>query len=203
MSIFNIKQYIDSLPNDIETIDVSNKNIDYLPDLSRFKHLKQLYCYNNQLTSLPNLNDNLQKLYCWENQLTSLPNLNENLQKLYCSNNQLNSLPNLNKNLQELSCWNNELTSLPNLNKNLQIFNCYENPIYIVVNDNNDNLIKLNIQKINNFKHLYYCLKFKSRFRKILWEKIREPKIIKHYNPKYLIENLKENYKLEEILNSW
>ena len=64
-------------------------------------------------------------------------------------------------------------------------------------------IIKLKIQKLNNFKHLYYCLKFKSQFRKILWEKIREPKIMQHYNPKYLIENLNKNNELEEFLNSW
>ena len=102
MSIFNIKQYIDSLPNDIETIDVSNKNIDYLPDLSRFKHLKQLNCSYNQLTSLPDLNENSQYLNCHHNKLTSLPDLNKNLKILYCYNNQLTSLPNLNENLQKL-----------------------------------------------------------------------------------------------------
>ena len=64
-------------------------------------------------------------------------------------------------------------------------------------------IIKLKIQKLNNFKHLYYCLKFKLQFRKWLWEKIREPKIMQHYNPKYLIENLNKNNELEEFLNSW
>ena len=75
--------------------------------------------------------------------------------------------------------------------------------LIISFNDNKLNLIKLKIKKLNNFKHLYYCLKFKSQFRKILWEKIREPKIMQNYNPKYLIENLNKNNELEEILNSW
>ena len=45
--------------------------------------------------------------------------------------------------------------------------------------------------------------KIKSQIKKYLWEKIREPKIMKCYNPRYLMENLKENDELEEILNSW
>ena len=142
--------------------------------------------------------------YCSNNKLTSLPNLNENLQILYCHDNQLTSLPTLNKNLQILCCWNNKLTSLPNLNDKLKILRYSNNPIYTIIKEpNNLILIKLNIKTLNNFKHLYYCLKFKSQFRKLLWEKIRQPKIIKHYNPTYLITNLKENDELETILNSW
>ena len=116
MSTFNIQTYIDSLPNNVEIIDVSSKQIKYLPDLSRFKQLEQLLCYNNQLTYLPNLNEKLQKLDCDNNQLTSLPTLNDNLQILICDNNQLTSLPSLNENLQILYCWHNQLTSLPSLN---------------------------------------------------------------------------------------
>ena len=31
-------------------------------------------------------------------------------------------------------------------------------------------------------------VKFKKQFRKWLWEKVREPKIMKKYHPNYLIE---------------
>ena len=34
------------------------------------------------------------------------------------------------------------------------------------------------------------CLQYKKQFKKWLWEKVREPKIKKLYNPIYLIENL-------------
>ena len=71
MSVFNIEEYINSLPDDIEIIDVSNKSLTYLPSLKRFYKLKELYCYYNQLTSLPALNQSLQKISCYNNQLTS------------------------------------------------------------------------------------------------------------------------------------
>ena len=107
-----IKQYIDSLPDNIEIIDVSYTNIDYLPDLSRFKNLQELNCSNNKLTDLPSLNDNLQKLNCSNNELTYLPNLNDNLTELNCPYNKLTCLTSLNKNLQKIYSANNVLFNI-------------------------------------------------------------------------------------------
>ena len=64
---------------------------------------------NNNLTSLPQLNEKLQILFCSHNSLTSLPPLNENLQKLICTFNNLRSLPPLNKNLQIFTEKHDEL----------------------------------------------------------------------------------------------
>ena len=61
MTEFNIEDYLNSLPEDIQEIDVDSKEITYLPDLTRFKNLQTLICSNNQLTELPPLNKNLQK----------------------------------------------------------------------------------------------------------------------------------------------
>ena len=52
-------EYFDSLPDDILTISIVWKGFLFLPDLTRFKKLKFLYCYNNYLTSLPTLPQNL------------------------------------------------------------------------------------------------------------------------------------------------
>jgi Leucine-rich repeat (LRR) protein len=215
MTKFNIEEYLKSLPDDTTEIDVSCKKLTYLPDLSRFKNLKYLYCSSNKLTSLPVLNEKLIRLNCSGNQLTSLPKLNEKLKILYCSNNQLTSLPALNKNLKVLSCSNNQLTSLPGLNKKLKDLYCsynqlkslpvlnekfkkiiyHNNPIYeIICNESN---IGTAIKTLYNFRYLYYCLKYKKR----LW-KIRESAIIKKYHPNYL-HNLKEEDDLEEILEKW
>ena len=48
-------------------------------------NLQELYCKNNQLTSIP-LMPSLRVLYCENNQLTFIP-LMRNLQKLHCKNN--------------------------------------------------------------------------------------------------------------------
>ena len=218
-----IETYLNSLSDNIPTIDISVEGIKSLPDLTRFKNLKKLICSHNQLTSLPTLPQNLQILicdnnlltylptlpqnlqilYCYNNKLTSLPTLPQNLKELNCYNNKLTSLPTLPQNLKELNCYNNKLTSLPTLPQNLEIFNCVNNPIYEIVQSNTLIKIKQKIQILNNFHHLYYCLKFKKQLRKWLWEKVREPHAKKEYHPKYLIENLKDEDDLDTVLDNW
>ena len=139
--MFNIEIYLDSLPEDIEEIDVSNKGIKSL-DVTRFKNLKILHCEYNQLTYL-HLNENLQYLSCHNNRLTSL-HLNENLKILWCCNNHLISL---------------------HLNDNLRTLYYADNPIYEITKHRDEDIIKQKIQILNNFRYLYYCLKFKTRLR--------------------------------------
>ena len=155
-----IETYLNSLSDDITSLDISGRSITSLPDLTRFKNLEKFNCSYNQLTSL--------------------------------------TLP---QNLKILDCDNNKLTSLT-LPQNLKYLSCSNNPIYEIVN--NDSLIKIkqNIQILNNFRYLYYCLKFKDQLRKLLWEKVREPKIKMTYHPNYLI-NLKEEDDLDTFLDNW
>jgi Leucine-rich repeat (LRR) protein len=193
---------LNSLPEDIEEIDVSNKRLTSL-DVTRFKKLKILHCQYNKLSSL-HLNENLEELYCHNNQLTSL-HLNENLESLYCSNNQLTSL-HLNENLEELHCSHNELTSL-HLNENLQQLYCNNNPISEIYDPISEIIDHIGIIKklrvLNQFKYSYFCLKYKKRFRDWLWVKIREPKIRERYSHNYLLENLHEDTDLDDLLENW
>ena len=200
----DIETYLNSLSEDILTINIEFKDITSLPDLTRFKNLKELNCSNNQLTSLPTLPQNLKELYCFNNQLTSLPTLPQNLKELYCSNNQLTSLPTLQQNLKKLFCSINQLTSLPTLPEKIVDFSYSNNPIYNIL-DNNSSLIKIkqNIKILNNFRYLYYSLQFKKQLRKWLWEKVREKHIMDKYHPKYLLENLDEDDDLDTVLNNW
>ena len=252
--MFNIDEYLDSLPDDVENINVSYKNLDYLPDLSIFKNLQYLFCHNNNLTSLPVLPDNLKELNCYNNNLTSLPVLPENLKVLCCSDNSLTSLPvlpekleilycrennlmllpSLPENLRILHCERNKLTSLPVLSKNLiYLFCCHNNltsfpilpenlkelsflnnPIYEIIHnkfnpilhfnvireilfDSNFDTINKKIKIWNNFRHLYYCLKYRKGFLKMM-----EPIIKKRYHPSYLY-NLEEDDDLDEKLGKW
>jgi hypothetical protein len=218
----DIETYLNSLPEDISTLDISYNGIKYLPELTRFQNLKKLNCSDNELTflptlpqnltslnccdnkltSLPNLPQNLEVLYCRNNKLTSLPTLPQNLIALYCRNNKLTSLPNLPQNLIVLFCYDNQLTSLPILPQNLEILYCNNNPIHEIVNISRFSVAE-NIQILNNFRHLYYCLKFKKQLRKWLWEKVREPIVKKLYNPNYLIEKLGQDNDLDTVLDNW
>ena len=170
---FNIEDYINSLPLDTTSIDVIHKGLTYLPDLSRFKQLIYLYCSDNLLTELPPLNNTLKVLECSLNQLTELPPLNNNLTVLYCFHNQLTWLPPLNNKLQFLDCSDNNIKNINNI-----------------------------IEILRNFRYTYYCLKFKKHFKRWLWEKVREPKIMAKFHPSHL-NALEETDDLEVFLDDW
>ena len=203
-SAFNIEEYINSLPLDTTEINISNKGLTYLPDLSRFKKLTFLNCSRNKLTQLPHLNKTLKNLHCHTNKLTELPPLNNELKILDCSHNRLTELPQLNNNLTHLFCYDNQLTWLPPLNNNLTHLSCSDNYFY---NENikkykNDYRNKIIIKTLRNFRFIFYCLKLKNKFKRWLWEKVREPKIMKKFHPDHL-NDLKDTDDLEVFLDDW
>jgi len=97
------------------SLNVFNKSIADLKGVEHFAALRELYCDNNQLTSLDVSGCTaLTRLWCYNNQLTSLDVSNNTaLQDLECNNNQLTSLD-VSKNtaLIVLYCSRNPLTSL-------------------------------------------------------------------------------------------
>ena len=200
---FNIEEYLDSLPNDIDIIDVSHKSLSYLPSLKRFYRLRYLDCSNNNLTSLPSLNNSLKSLYCQNNQLIILPELNNSLNTLCCSNNKIISLPILNHSLQNLYCENNQLTFLPILNQSLKQLVCDPHLLNefpdlmkimrrshkpILLNENKKNDLNKFYQFVHRFRSLFYYLKFKEKLRNWLWLKVRLPKTERMYHPDKLKE---------------
>lgn len=215
MSEFNIEEYLNSLPEDIEIIDISSKNLTYIPSLKQFKYLTNLYCYNNKLTKLPELNNSLKGLYCAKNQLTQLPELNDKLQVLNCEFNLLTQLPKLNNSLQCLLAYNNPLSQLPQLNSSLEILFCNSDHLPFDINcatsnegfltDNKRNKINCKIRCLEQFKELYYSLKFKRQFRDWLWIKVRLPRIQNQFHPDNLDELLctVTDEELNETLDNW
>ena len=127
-----IETYLNSLSEDILTLSIDSRRIKVLPDLTRFKNLKEFYCSDNKLKSLPALPQSLEVLYCSYNKLTSLPTtLPQGLEILYCSNNKLTSLPDFTRfiNLKELYCSGNQFNSLPTLPQKLEKMHCCDNKL--------------------------------------------------------------------------
>ena len=60
----------------ITELDLSNKGLTKLPDLSNYTNLKRLNCSNNQITHLDNLPPTLTLLYCSNNKITISVSLN-------------------------------------------------------------------------------------------------------------------------------
>jgi hypothetical protein len=212
---FNIETFINSLSNNITILELGDKNLTILPNLSRFTKLEELYCNNNKLTELQNLPESLKLLDCSNNQIYYIDKLPKLLLSFSCNNNKLTKLPNLPESLLYLSCNDNNLYNLPILEQNFdeyKIFNVPKtllylnysgNPIYNIIDSNNIHFTNLIVKTLKNVCHLYYCLKYKKQFRNWLWKKVREPNYIDKYHPKYLIENLKDDSDLDNVLNEW
>ena len=117
----------------VTTMNCSLENIADLTGIEHFTALEELYCYNNQLTSLDvSANTALEKLWCYNNQLTSLDvSSNTALKWLYCYDNQLTSLDvSSNTALVWLSCYDNQLTSLDvSSNTALKELECCDNQL--------------------------------------------------------------------------
>jgi hypothetical protein len=98
-------------------IDCSSRSIGDLKGIEYFTSLQQLFCYNNQLTSLniSALGTKLLKLRCEQNKLTTLDvSANTALTLLKCNSNKLTTLNiAVNTALTELNCGSNtQMTSL-------------------------------------------------------------------------------------------
>lgn len=218
---FNIENYLNSLPDNTEIIDVSNKDITYIPDLSRFKNLKTLICSFNLLTSLPALTENLEYLDCSYNQINKLPTLNEYLIYLDCSENHLTHLPilniylitlicssnflktisELNEKLELLDCSNNQLFNLYFLNKNLKTLNCSANDLIklpYLYNNNNLKYLDCSFNKLYSFPFFNENLRAIICYDNPLYEMLDN----KNYSKKNLITKTKILKKIK-ILNNF
>ena len=106
-------------------ITVSSDNIEEFKSKENLPNCKELYCSDNQLTTLPEL-PNCERLDCSYNQLTTLPELPKCVD-LDCNGNELTTLPEL-LNCKNLTCYNNKLNKLPELPKCIEL-NCYYNQL--------------------------------------------------------------------------
>lgn len=156
-----VTDYLNGLNDDVEIIDLSQRGLKELPDLSRFKKLKKLHipvnnlvslpdlseckelidiiCFNNNLENIDNITklNKLEKFVCFRNNLTSIPDLNNltNLTMLNLNENKLTNLPDMSGlvNLKNLSVSRNSISQLPDLTSlnNLQVLTCSYNQLNI------------------------------------------------------------------------
>ena len=117
----------------VTELDVKEKGIQNLKGIEFFTGLKELFCQNNELTSLDvSKNTELTRLACGQNQIKSLDlSKNTKIENLHCANNQLTALDvSMMPNLWRLYCLNNKLTKL-DVTKNTKLteLNCCENQL--------------------------------------------------------------------------
>jgi Leucine-rich repeat (LRR) protein len=189
---------IPEFPN-LQILDCSSNKITNIPILN---NLEYLICSYNQLTVIPFL-PKIRYLCCTNNKITNIEKINS-LQVLYCSRNELKNIPNL-INLEKLYCSSNHFIILPELPK-LKILYCFNNPICdITENDYYINNIEF-FHKINkildNFRKLFYTLKYKKQLKKWLWDKVRRPKIEQIYHPDKILKFIEYNENWEDEIEN-
>jgi len=192
--MFDVYVYLDGLDYDVSFIDLSNRNLKYIPDLTRFILLHEFWCNDNRLTELPALPLSLRILRCKNNLLHSLPEvLPINLQILSCINNCLISLPKkLPPNIVCIFCGNNFITRLPQLPSSLYMFTLSCNPVeeligvYIAPNE----FDIYNINRISSIVERFTRNFYREIIRKTIWVKYLEPKIRKKYSPENLLRQM-------------
>jgi Leucine-rich repeat (LRR) protein len=150
--------YITRLPENIPDTLIELKCyinlITELPDLCAFKHLKVLYCSENQLTEIVSLPDSLEELLCSFNKLKTLPSLPPKLKTLICDHNELKTLPPLPQTLYRLNCSNNKLTTYPYLPFDLYEFDfSYQEGSYINSLHRQGSFKDRDIKDIKRFQH--------------------------------------------------
>lgn len=126
-------------------IDCHQGGITNLVGIEHFTALRELYCYDNQLTTLDvSKNKELEILNCFRNQLTSLDvSQNTKLRSFTCSENQLTEL-HLNSQLKMLYCQYNKLAALDvSSNSNMTDLDCSKNKITTLDVTKNTKLEKL------------------------------------------------------------
>lgn len=174
-----VESYLDSLPLDSIFIDISNRNLTEVPNLSRFTTLEKLNCSNNKIVQLFNdedkpdkqekeknkLPDSLTTLYINNNRLKTLfptqDHCPKNLLILYCNHNALKSIDYLPHSLIHFYCNNNKLKSFinPETNHNalpnkLELLHCHNNDYDYHENVNNGLIHK---QFLPDTLQILYC----------------------------------------------
>ena len=196
-----IENYINSLSTEITELNISSLNIIKIPNLSRFKKLEKLNCFNNRLEELNNLPSTLIELICCNNIIQDLGILPNFLKVLDCSSNRIHKIINLPSTLEILDCSDNMIEGLHKLPLNLNALWCNNNALsnlyylplnveIIVCSENYLENESLQYWKsITKFRIFYYTLKFLPKFFKQFLNFIKRRKEKLHlellYSPKF------------------
>jgi len=132
-TIINDSLNIDATTN-IGDINVESLDISSLDGLQFFYDLINLNCMTNNLSTLPELPNQLENINCQWNQIISLPNFPESLLNFDGRHNLITVVPELPNTMEILRVCFNEVTTIPDLPDSLKILFCaynYEHLTYL------------------------------------------------------------------------
>ena len=188
------------LPDSVSELDCSSNKITEIIQLPN--NLTLIRCFGNAIERINVLPPRIRFVNCMYNNLTTLPIFPDSMEELYCSHNHITELGRLTENnvssvqsfppqLQYINCAYNDIQILPEIPSTVIYFQCNNNPIYQVIKTSNTNTkIIDNANIIHKFRFTYYIIKFKSKFKKWLWEYVREPRIRNIFSPENIFSKL-------------
>ena len=149
-------------------------------------------------------------LYCYHNQLTSLPEKLKVGGSLYCSHNQLTSLPEKLNVSGSLDCSHNQLTSVPNYIKNIKYCYIFQNlnwndPVWInkILKDE---LTPDEVFAIDNIEHrrIAYQYMDKTKMKQLKDYKVLDENTDMNGNKErivsFTVQNMKESLKFLNVI---
>lgn len=141
-------------------IDLNTNQIDSVPDLDQFDHLKNFTCYRNNIEVLPALPKQISKIYAFGNRIKSINELVgfDSLIILHVSENQLTEIPSLSNFplLEQLHCDRNKIKKISDLDfgtKLLYLF-AWENKIESITGLSNNTVLQKLYVNDNLLKNL-------------------------------------------------
>lgn len=206
----------------VDSLEEINCFHNQIVSISDYKNLKRIYCTYNKIVSISQM-DSLTTLECSMNNIKTLPCFPK-LIYLDCEHNPLSKIPYMEqleilcirgtnvthlpqfKKLKQLS-GSDYLIALPYMTNPMTRLYCPSLPI------GNHNMIEQTeiteyLQRKSNiiarFRELYFSNKFKTKFIKFLWEKVRRPMIEFQYHPVRILKLIEDNTEeWEEILDKF
>jgi Leucine-rich repeat (LRR) protein len=196
---YNKLEDIDGFPPSLTLCNMSYNQLTFLPPLPAT--IQQLDCMHNNLVELPaSLPTSLQRLLCSGNpRLLHLPPLPHNLKWLIVKGCGIVRLPTFPEGLSIFDASNSSVSQMVNIPPSLvqngglldrtPIGNIIDFPEAALFSERLIR-VRLNLEKLNRFRELYYTLKYKRQFRQWLWIKVRLPRIERENHPDRLQERL-------------
>lgn len=153
-----------NLPENLKHLNLSFNKIKTINELP--PALETLMLQNNLLTKLPKLPSALKYLSIGYNHITKIDNLPAGLQELHCYYNNISSINALNKNITTIQCYGNKLNYLPHIHPSVKKITCHMNDFSDLLKNAKDNITKIHLlNKLHNFRKLFYTIKLKNKFK--------------------------------------
>lgn len=198
----NLLTELPELNHDLEQLYCPHNKLKYLPKLN--KHLYSINCSHNELIELPEINERLRDLIATNNYLITVPPFNHGLKHYYYNSQGFRLGP-------TIYLDHNYICKLPmfNMNGGYQdiSININNNPIINILQKQhpdlagNNGTLKSSLNLVHDYIHdklyrvstIIYSLKYKKKFIKWMYGKLREERIQHEMHP--------SNINVEQILN--